>query len=293
MTTSRFATATMVKDLGQGQFEADLDPDFSVAGKVNGGYLLAVLFRAVTAHAEASGSPAGHPRAATVHYLRSADAGPAQLQVEVLRAGRRTGQVRAQLWQDDQLQAEALFTLAEPTADEPAPDGSPADGMTADEPAAVRTGAHWSDEPPVGLPDEQDCFPMPVQPPGARFRVPLMGVVEERLDPAVLSFALGRPTGAGQLRGWVRIPDEDPLDAAGLMLVADALPPAVFDLGHTGWVPTLSLTVHLLGSPAPGPVRVRQQVHGMHGGLLSQVCDIWDSEGALVTHATQLARLPR
>jgi hypothetical protein len=83
------------------------------------------------------------------------------------------------------------------------------------------------------------------------------------------------------------------VDAVGLMLVADALPPAVFDLGKLGWVPTLSLTVHLTGLPAPGPLRVRQQVHTMDAGVLSQVCDIWDERGSLVAHATQLAALPR
>jgi hypothetical protein len=66
----------------------------------------------------------------------------------------------------------------------------------------------------------------------------------------------------------------------------------VFDLGHLGWVPTLSLTVHLTGQAAAGPLRVRQQVHSMDAGVLSQICDVWDERGCLVAHATQLATLP-
>lgn len=306
-TSSGFATASAVTGLGEGRYRAELDLRYSVAGKLNGGYLLAVLSRA--ASAQAAGDPVGgtgaadgagaqrrgpvQPIAATVHYLSLAQPGPAEVLVTPLRQGRSTSQVRAQLRQVGRVNAEAFFTFGLP-----AHDAHPGEPGTTGEPRTTgdlrATGASgWSDVPPVELPPEQQCFRMPAHPPEAPFEVSLMEVIDQRLDPAVLTFAGGEPTGAGQMRGWVRIPGEPAVDSAGLMLVADALPPAVFNLGPLGWAPTLSLTVHLTGRAAPGPLRVRQQVHAMDAGVLSQVCDIWDTRGSLVAHATQLAALPR
>jgi acyl-coenzyme A thioesterase PaaI-like protein len=274
--TGRFGVATTVQRQGPGEYLADLDAEMSVAGKLNGGYLLAVLVRAVLAElAEAepdSGAAAIGgmlPVASTAHYLGAARPGPAQLAVEVLRRGSSTGQVRARLQQEGETSVDAVVTVAR-----------------------VREVAGWSDGPVVELPPEQSCFLMPTQAPGAPFETPIMGLIEERLDPSCLAFAFGQPTGAGQLRGWLRITGADPTDPAALILAADALPPAAFDLGHLGWVPTLSLTVHLTGLPAPGPLRVRQQVRGLESGVLTQVCDIWDDAGRLVAHAVQLAALP-
>ena len=283
--TGRFGVATTVLRHGPGEYLADLDAEMSVAGKLNGGYLLAVLVRAVLAEladagtgvaatAAGSGGRAAAtggmlPVASTAHYLGAARPGPAQIAVEVLRCGSSTGQVRARLQQEGVTSVDAVVTVAR-----------------------VREVAGWSDGPVVQLPPEQACFLMPTQAPGAPFETPLMGLIEERLDPSCLAFAFGNPTGAGQLRGWLRIPGADPTDPAALILAADALPPAAFDLGHLGWVPTLSLTVHLTGLPAPGPLRVRQQVRGLESGVLTQVCDIWDDAGRLVAHAVQLAALP-
>ena len=276
--TSRFGAATTVLRQGPGEYLADLDAEISVAGRLNGGYLLAVLVRAALAELATTGTGTGGgagaaggmlPVASTAHYLGAARPGPAQIAVEVLRRGSSTGQVRARLHQEGVTSVDAVVTVAR-----------------------LREVAGWSDGPVVELPPEQACFLMPTQAPGAPFETPIMGLIEERLDPACLAFAFGQPTGAGQLRGWLRIPGADPSDPAALILASDALPPAAFDLGHLGWVPTLSLTVHLTGLPEPGPLRVRQQVRGLESGVLTQVCDIWDDAGRLVAHAVQLAALP-
>ena len=107
------------------------------------------------------------------------------------------------------------------------------------------------------LPPEADCPRLPVDGPG--FTVPLMAVVAERLDPATMAWAVGRPSGRGELRGYVRLDDGQEPDPVALLAVVDALPPATFDLGVTGWVPTLGLTCHVRATPAPGPLVVRQR----------------------------------
>ena len=58
-----------------------------------------------------------------------------------------------------------------------------------------------------------------------------------RLDPATAGWAAGRPSGLGQIRGWLRLADGREPDPLMLLLAADALPPVAFDLGLSGWTP--------------------------------------------------------
>ena len=58
------------------------------------------------------------------------------------------------------------------------------------------------------------------------------------------------------IRGWLRLADGREPDPLMLLLARDALPPVAFDLGLSGWTPTLELTVHVRARPAPGWLRV-------------------------------------
>src|SRR3954466_14716034 len=90
------------------RFTGDVHPAWTIAGKPNGGYLLAMLGRAAAAV-----SPHPHPIAASAHYLHSPDPGRVDIHVEVLRAGRSATQVRARLDQDGRPCVEALLTMSE------------------------------------------------------------------------------------------------------------------------------------------------------------------------------------
>jgi hypothetical protein len=125
--------------------------------------------------------------------------------------------------------------------------------------------------------------------------VPLVKVVQERIDPATAGFAGGRPSGRGEIRGWVRLADGRPPDPLALLVAADCLPPATFDLGvFGGWVPTIELTVYVRGVPAPGPLRARLRAGLVTADRVDEHCEVWDSRGHLVATAHQLAaiRLP-
>jgi hypothetical protein len=54
-------------------------------------------------------------------------------------------------------------------------------------------------------------------------------------------------------------------------------------------VPTFQLTVFVRALPAPGPVRVLQRAQLIAGQQFDETCFIWDAEGRLVAHSTQLA----
>src|SRR4051794_28360333 len=81
---SAFNNATAVRPRQDGRvYDVDLDLGWSIGGKPNGGYLLAILARAAT---EAVGRP--HPLAVSGHFLRPPDGGPAEVRVEAVKTGR-------------------------------------------------------------------------------------------------------------------------------------------------------------------------------------------------------------
>jgi Thioesterase-like superfamily len=265
--------ASAVEPLGGGRYGATLDPGWAIGTKLHGGYLLAVLARAAVAEA-AIGAPAElpHPAAVSAHYLAAPDPGPAEVTVEVLRRGRTASQARATLVAGGRRCVEALVTCGRL-----APSGPP----------------YWSDVPVPELPPEQDCLAAPASDP--RFTVPIFAEVEVRLDPVTAGFAVDRPAMAGEVRGYARMAPTPP-DPYAVLVALDLLPPATFDLGLTGsWVPTMELTAYLRALPADGPLRVRQRARLVADSRVDEDCQVWDSTGALVGSATQLAavRLPQ
>ena len=101
--TGTFAAATSVQRRSSGElsgdvggervmFDAEIKPGWDINGNANGGYLLAIAGRAM---AEVAGRP---PLTVTAHYLKPGPAGPCEVEVTTVRAGRRlatmTGSLR-------------------------------------------------------------------------------------------------------------------------------------------------------------------------------------------------------
>ena len=59
------------------------------------------------------------------------------------------------------------------------------------------------------------------------------------------------------------------------------------------WVPTIELTVHIRGVPAPGPLASTFRSRFIENGMLDEEGEMWDSSGALVAQSRQLALMPR
>ncbi|MGI8880048.1 MAG: thioesterase family protein [Jatrophihabitans sp.] len=255
-----FSEASAVRPDGD-SYAVHIDPEWTIGGKPNGGYLLATMGRAaVTAHPE-------HPHVLTASavYLAAPEPGPGRVSVEVLRAGRNASQARVQLRQADSLCVEALLTLGRLSSD-PAPEWS-----------AVPLAEVLAPEQSIRLP--------PVGPGG--IAVAIMSQIDLRIDPKDIGFATA-PDGNHQLHGWLTLPGED-FDPTALLYAVDAFPPATFGLGSAGWVPTIELTVYVRALPAPGPLRVLQEVGSIASGRVDEFCRVWDSTGRLVAHSTQLA----
>jgi hypothetical protein len=242
-----FAEATAVDD-----GEAQLDPQWTVGGRPNGGYLLALMARAAVTGAHP------HPLSASAVYLSPPEPGPAAVTVEALRGGRSVSQARVRLTQKDTICVEALFILGD---------------------LATAGAAHFTAAEPAAVAPREKLTRTPVEPPGAGVRITMLEQVDQRVD-------LAAP---GDLRGWLSFADGTPFDAFSLLYAVDSFPPATFTLGGSGWTPTLELTAYVRGLPAPGPLRIRQHARLVTASITDQVCEVWDSTGSMVAQATQLA----
>lgn len=258
-----FDAATHIVPDAAGGYTVQLDQNWSAVGNLNGGYLQAIQARAAVAESE-------HPHvvAASTHFLKSPEAGGAQLVVEPLRVGRNASQLRVRLLQDDQPKVETVFMLSDLTNTEPHP---------------VFTTANF---PARGLDfDDNVRF----KPPREAFPVELLHQMELYVEPESLGFTRGAPRGLGELRGWLHLPEQVPFDPISLLQAADTFPPPTFDINPTGWVPTFELTTYVRALPAPGPVQVLMQANLVQGDRVDETCTIWDKNGVVVAQSHQLA----
>lgn len=267
-TLSEFARATAVTPTSDSTFSAELDGDWKVAGAVNGGYLLGVIGRALSATVPALPDPL----VVSAYYLGPGRAGPAEVTTRVIRAGRSSATLGADLSQAGAPTMTALATY----------------GSLGGLPDDVATSAS-----PPDLPDPEDCVPMADGPREFLDDAPIVFRYDMRLDPATAGFAHGRPSGRGLLQGWIRLADGTDADPLALLAFLDAFPPVMFDLGRFGWAPTMELTAHVRARPAPGWIAAKVETRNIAGGMFEEDCELWDSAGRLVAQSRQLARQPR
>jgi hypothetical protein len=122
---------------------------------------------------------------------------------------------------------------------------------------------------------------------------PIVERFEFELPPAQARAAIGQPddtAGPAEFVGRIRFSDGMPARATAFPLLVDAFPPSVYRLGLVAWVPTLELTVHTRGRPAPGALTLRVKSRYLINGLLEEDGELWDETGALVAQSRQLAK---
>ena len=254
-----FLHDTAVHPNGDGSFDCAISRDWWVVAGPNGGYLAAIIVRALAAGAGADSRPL---RSLTVHYLRAPEAGAARVEVGVERQGRSVTFARARLIQEGRPCALALAVLAD-----------------------AREGLELerAEPPPVPSPEGLSEVPdQPQMPPfGRRFQA---------------RPALGGPVGGdgeeALAGGWLRLRNESPLDAALLVALCDSWVPAVFSVTRTPVaVPTLELTVHVRARlPLSGDwVLGRFLTRTARDGFLEEDGELYSRGGQLLAQSRQLA----
>ena len=265
---AEFDEQIAVTAAGDGRYDAELSAGWLVGGGVNGGYLLSVVGNAIRAELPAKPDPL----ALSAYFLSPGAPGPATVAVDVRREGGSVATVAAELSQGDDTRITALATYGD------------LDRRAGD----VRTTASEIDLPP-----REQCISNRHAPEEIKKFAALMDRFEMLFHPDQIGWAVGEPSGRGELSAWFRMVDGREPDPLQLLMVVDALPPVTFDLGQMGWAPTLELSVHVRAKPAPGWLKVRHVTRNVAGGMFEEDCEVWDSSGRLVAQSRQLALLPR
>jgi acyl-CoA thioesterase len=260
---SAFARATAVEALGAGAWRAACDPAWRTQLGPNGGYLAAVILRAMMAELD---DPARQARSLTCHYLRPPGAGELRLDVTVERSGRSLSTITARLSQDG-----ALCVLA--------------------------VGAFAVDF--VGAMDYADA-PPPVPAPGEVERLPPVDVVP-MTQHFEMRPTIGAPLYAGAPEsasgGWLRFVEPQPLDAPALAMFSDAWWPSPLPrLTRPVTAPTIDLTVHFRAPAAAAaiaeePVLAVFRSSTAADGFFEEDGELWSADGVLLAHSRQLALL--
>jgi acyl-CoA thioesterase len=261
-----FDADTAVEELGDGRFAAAMSERWWVGKGPNGGYVAAVLLRAIQASAGAERAP----RSLTVHYQRAPLAGPVEIEVTVEREGGRVSFLSARMSQAGKVQATAQAVLSQ----------------------------NWSEEevlnearmPAAGEPGELQTFD-----PGAIAGAPRM------LQNYRFRSALGEPAfsgGSPQTGAWIRSREPRLLDAPLAAALLDTWFPAPFvRLQRPHGAPTIDYTVHFR-SPLPpaqaGPedaYLVSFESSLARHGFFEEDGELWSADGVLLAQSRQLALL--
>lgn len=267
--SSSFGELTAVTRTDTDSFSLVIDEGSFIVRGPNGGYVAAVLLRALQLRIADLDSTYRPPRSLTIHYPAPPAVGDAVITTEIVRAGRSLVTASARLVQADKPMAVAIAAF------------SPS-----------WPGEEWHDETPPDVPGPDDIGH------GERDRPPLpfTSYWDHR-------FARGHVVdadGPAAVDAWIRLARPEPIDGPVVAAMTDAFPPAVFARSDTpNPVPTVDLTIHFrMGIPADG-LSEQEWVFGtfrtrtIAEGFLEENGELWTHDRRLLAQSRQLAiRLP-
>jgi acyl-CoA thioesterase len=248
-------------------FGAEVAPDWRAGRGPHGGYLAAMLLRALI---ESVADDARAPRSLTIHYARAPEPGPVQISTVTERHGRSLSTLSARMHQGDVLIALVLAAFSVPWG---GPEISDVQMPLIEPPDASREGVRL------------------IERGGPEFARHI--VLQPRMR--------GRPFASTQqpmeIRGWIGLAEPRPIDALSLAFFSDALIPAPYmRMSEPAAVPTVDLTVHFRGHLRPQPdadprelCLAQTTTELIHDGFFVEDGLIWAADGTLLAHSRQLA----
>ena len=249
-------------------FSAEVSPDWRAGRGPHGGYIAAMIVRALCASVT---DPERAPCSLTIHYARAPVPGPVSITTTLEREGRSLSTLSARMEQDGKLIALVLAAFSR-----------------------AWSGPEYAEEP---LPD--------VAPPD-RERI-AGGLAQHGAPPftehLVLQVRIGRPFSGDEqpmeVGGWLGLAEPEALDAPTLAFFTDALIPSPFTRSRAaGPAPTVDLTVHF-AVPLPRPQDADRSelcfaltsTREIHEGFFVEDGLIWARDGTLIAKSRQLAIL--
>ena len=248
-----------------GVLDGEIAPGWHTPRGPLGGYVMAIVLNGMI---RAVDDDARQPRSLTVHFLRPPRDGPVAVAPTVERSGRTMTNVTARLVQDDKLIALAVAAF-----------GTAWEGPLLDDAPIPDVAGPDPDRPSAA--DLRDGRPRPA--------------FTERLT---MQHRFGDPpfssSAHGETGGWLGLREQRPLDAAAIVVLADAWFPAPWPrLKDLAPAPTIDLTVHFR-APLPLPDGIllgRFRSRLVRDGFFEEDGELWAEDGTLVAQSRQLGLL--
>jgi acyl-CoA thioesterase len=248
-------------------FGAEVAPDWRAGRGPHGGYLAAMLLRALV---ETVADAERAPRSLTIHYARAPEPGPVQIATTIERGGRSLSTLSARMQQGGKLIALALAAFSVPW-------GGP-------EISDVRMPAVEPSDP------SREGIKL-IEHGGPEFARHIV------LQPRMAGIPLSGAEHPMEILTWIGLAEPRPLDALSLAFYSDALIPAPYmRLTEPVAVPTVDLTVHFhthdpqRHEPDPRALCLaRTSTELVHEGFFIEDGTIWAADGTLLARSRQLA----
>ncbi len=242
-------------------YKATVSDNWSINGIANGGYLMALLAKAMMAHTEKKATPI-----LTAHYISRCTPGEALLMVEEISRSSQFDRLQVKLLQEGKEKIRAIGTFA----------------VESDTCFTIR---YETEAPEMAAPEK--CYPIP--------RIPNYTVYDRMdvlLDPSCAGWIQGKALAKkSEHKGWIKFKDDRPFDLFAVALVADAFPPPVLSShGMVAWVPTLEFSVNIRNIPRTEWLKCIFRTRFINCGLLEEDGEVWDENGELVAISRQIAQ---
>lgn len=254
-----FDSDMTLRPTGNGKYAGRVSDHWSHRGIVNGGFLLALAYKAMAHQGRKHGC-----LVVTGNYSGKTSPGELELLVESISSTKNFDRFEARLLQESKECLRAFGTF------------SSRGGDTRELPGA--------ENPEDLLPPEQ-CTPLP-NPGNTR----LFDTMDIRLDPRNTGWLSGNLSSDAVQRGWIAFREPREFDAPAIVMAADCFPPAVMEaLGPAEWIPTVEYSVQVRSLPGVKALRGIFRTRYVTGEMIEEDGVLCAPNGSLVALSRQTA----
>jgi len=266
----RFQEAIQLENLEDNKFIVNPDTNYFVGNTPHGGYLMAVMHKALT-----SILPHSTAISSSVQYLDRIDAKTFELEVETFKTSRGSSSGIVKLKQDNKI----CTTFTGTCSDFEFMKGY--DGLQKPLPNIFNEG------------DKKDYIKMNYDKISKGFTPAFIQQLECLIHPdhAWWNRDSNDQNNEARCSAFLEMQGGIP-DQFCLSFYSDILPPVVSNkYGPLGWIPTITLTTHIRQLPSTSELYADFKATDINKGYFEQDCNIWDLNGNLVASSRQLTRI--
>ena len=268
----RFQHALKLENIEDSVFSVNPDTNYFVGNTPHGGYLMAVMHKALT-----SILPHSTAISSSVQYLDRIDAKPFQLEVEIFKTSKGSSSRIVKLIQDDKICTTFTGTCSDFEFMKGYDDlQKPLPNIFLDKDRCEYVKMNYDKISKGFTPAFIQQLECSIHPDHAWWnrKADEDNTDNEARCSAFLEMKGGRP------------------DQFCLSFYSDILPPVVCNkYGPLGWIPTITLTTHIRQLPSTNELYADFKATDINKGYFEQDCNIWDLNGNLVASSRQLTRI--